>query len=293
MRETASSAQRRALQEASWDYIASPEGSLPTSFMDVGDLLNVISTHWNLFEPSLLPDQRTWRARMEELRIVRNRLAHCRAPHQDDQPRIEQLLRDLESGARRAIDAYNDLHYPDRSLRDPVVRDWLRQKHEAAHRLIGHGERSYGIRFSLGFSIRPWAKAPAAAEAISGRPGAVWHWSATAGDDRWIDARAYWESEYVRRVAPSIIHVVVESLWAIRVTFPAVDDSVGVSEAIASTFEALFVEARRGVPNSLEAIDRLAVRQWEIANTLDSRVLAQHPLALVEPTMDPLSIFEA
>lgn len=264
---------------------------LPINHVDVGVLLQIIDENWSLFEPSLIRRQ-AWTARMQELRSVRNRLAHCRAPRPDDQGRIEALLRDLEAGAWRSASAHNDDSYPDHDLDDPIARDWIRRGHEVAQRLIPHGARAYGVNFHLSYTARPWAEPVTPSQTISGMKGWIWQWWATAGEGRWIDPRRYWESDYVQKVAPAILHVIITDPWSIRVTFPAVDDPATVSDAIAWTFEALLVEASYGVPDTPESVDQLAAWVRDSVKWLDSRVIANHPFALVDPNLARSSIFD-
>ncbi len=216
-------------------------------------------------------------------------LAHCRRPHADDRNRVEQLLRDLEVGIRRAIDAYNRLHRPARTSTDPIVQDWLHQKHEVARRLIDHGRKNYGISFHLGYSVRPWAQVPSSGGTISGTEGVLWQWH--GGCDSWIDPVRYWNSHYVQSVAATIVHVVIPTPFRINVTFPAVDDPVDVSDAIAATFEALFTDTVRLTPATDP--EKLWERHRRRAEETDSRVLVENALAYVDEDAPPLTFFSA
>jgi uncharacterized protein YfkK (UPF0435 family) len=103
----ASMAQRRAKLNSPNAYMLSPdEGSL-LAYEDVGDLFALIEANWNFSEPSLVPRVR-WAGWADELKSIRNRIAHSRRPHADDLARIEQILRNLEAGAKIALAAYED-----------------------------------------------------------------------------------------------------------------------------------------------------------------------------------------
>ncbi len=96
-------AEKRAQQQSTWDYMASPEGTSPINYMEVSDLFRIIADHWDIFGYALLRNQSTRDGRVEELAQIRHRLAHCRIPHDDDQARIEQILRDLVLGMRTGL----------------------------------------------------------------------------------------------------------------------------------------------------------------------------------------------
>lgn len=68
--------------------MSTPDTTDHLAFLDVGKLFEIIDKEWHLFEPSLI-GQREWHGRVDELRTIRHRMAHCRRPHDDDLNRIE------------------------------------------------------------------------------------------------------------------------------------------------------------------------------------------------------------
>jgi Swt1-like HEPN len=113
-------AKGRAAADELNSYMRTPDASSVLAYLDVGELFRLIDDeeYWPLFEPSLLPRVR-WRGAVDELAAVRHRFAHCRRPHVEDVSRIESVLRDLETGAWKAISAYHATRRPLDPKRDP------------------------------------------------------------------------------------------------------------------------------------------------------------------------------
>ena len=256
----------RALYGASWDaqlksvavarskremgaaYAASPDASNPIAFIDVTDLLDLISDHWDIFAPSLSPSKTAWSGRMEELRDLRHRIAHCRQPHSDDLRRVEQLLRDLESGTKRSIAAYNDPDVPEDRWNDPLVDAWWHGRHKTARRLLGHAEAKYETRFQLRYSVRPWFKGPVV-DHISGLPGAVWEAQWTTSMTVMPDE--LWHYDYLDKYRHLIMNLLMPSPNFVRVTFAAIDDPLLIADAIGRIFDSILHVGERFTAPSL------------------------------------------
>ena len=80
--------------------------TLPISYMQLTDLLETISVNWCLFK-TYLPPRDLWVAKLDEISQIRHRVAHFRFGHEDDLPRVKQLLRDLDKGFWRFCTSYN------------------------------------------------------------------------------------------------------------------------------------------------------------------------------------------
>ena len=184
--------QKRAELDADNRYMPSPDAEDLLAYTDTGALLKLIGTPetWELVEPSLLPRVR-WDGLVDALRDLRNRNAHLRRPHVDDLGRLEQALRDLEPGARRALLAFNQQRRWWKADGDPLGVAWLERGHEDAKRLIDHARRQYGTDFTLSSSARPWVAADQPGP-ISGRPGYFWHAEWTLHDGRFLSPRDFW-----------------------------------------------------------------------------------------------------
>lgn len=268
-------------------YMASPDWEDPLAYLDSTPLFDLIDREWPLFDPVLL-DRDTWRGRTGELIDIRNRIGHLRRPHADDLGRLEQTLRDLESGAFRALSSYNDFETPDRQLDDPVVEAWVRDGHEDARRLVRHAETNYETTFNLSYSCRPWAVRPVAGQPVSGTEGVYWRAFFVTRGAR-INLLDFWRDGYWDIIARGLVaHLLIDGPGVVAVTFPAVDDSAAVCDAIGNVFDALLTNlswyemAQPWRPDYLDSLP-----------ALDFRVQVRSPWTIVDRTTTPITIFSA
>ncbi|WP_437595777.1 hypothetical protein WMF28_24685 [Sorangium sp. So ce590] len=93
------------------------------SYLTFSQLWTVISDadNWPLFAPYLPPKTNT-DVRVEEVKTIRNRVAHFREPHPQDEARLELFLRDLEPGLRRFCARYTSPKIPTNPLDDPITQ---------------------------------------------------------------------------------------------------------------------------------------------------------------------------
>ena len=91
-------------------HMATPEHD-PLWFISLDSLLAIVFDRyfWRLFFPCLTTKSLV-RAKFDELRPVRNRIAHARGIHRDDLRRVENVMRDLDEGFWKFCTSYNDLH---------------------------------------------------------------------------------------------------------------------------------------------------------------------------------------
>jgi hypothetical protein len=87
-------------------HMATPHQAA-VSYLTFGELWAVISDPnlWPIFEPYFPPEKNTF-VRIEEVKTIRNRVAHFREPHAQDEARLELFLHDMESGIRRFCSRY-------------------------------------------------------------------------------------------------------------------------------------------------------------------------------------------
>lgn len=190
-------AEEREIKDRRHAYMATPDAQARLAYLDVSPLFELLENHWSLFADSLI-DRAVWSGRTVELRNIRNRIGHCRRPHSDDLARLEQTLRDLDSGAFRAVAAFNRQYELAQDLDDPMVEVWVRDEHDVAGRLVVHAARQYDVRFALRFSRRPWAEPLAAGSQVTGKVGYLWHatWYVRSG---FVDLRKFWEDSHLTR----------------------------------------------------------------------------------------------
>ncbi|WP_437587910.1 hypothetical protein [Sorangium sp. So ce1000] len=93
------------------------------SYLTFGELWTVISEddNWPLFAPYFPPRLNT-QVRVDEIKTIRNRVAHFREPHPQDEARLELFMRDLEPGLRRFCIRYTNGKIPSSPIEDPVTQ---------------------------------------------------------------------------------------------------------------------------------------------------------------------------
>jgi hypothetical protein len=279
-------AARRAEADSANRYMATPDATNVMSYVDVSVLFDLIDENWSLFEKCLLPKTR-WDGWVEEVQQVRNRNAHCRRPHDDDLGRIEQLLRDLEDGAWRALIAHNvdsELQWIEEA--DPVVAGWVKKQHEAAH-LVDHAARNHSVDFRLTWSKRPWATYEKG-ETITGREGFFIH-ATFHLQQSFVLPRMLWDQFGSPKnvVQQGLVYLLADSPYSPSFTFAAVDGGDLVNAEIANAFNAVMVAKRGGNP------PKHWLDSWRTQSAvLDHRVLVDSALNVAYPDT-PFPIFWA
>jgi hypothetical protein len=257
------------------------------AYEDVSDLFALIADQWELFEPFLAPKPR-WDGTTNTLRDLRNRNAHCRRPHSDDLGRLEQTLRDLEPGASRFYVSYASSipvsHASSiivgRKSKDPLVEQWVDGKDASAQHLLDHALKNYDTRFSLSYSVRPWAPEPDV-DQLSGAEGVLWH-------ARWIvRGREVRPLELWRRIAqrPEVAERIIFlelHRFSVTATFSALESVGDVTDAITHVFSGILVTSSldRGRSPDFTEDEKLWKRETE---RLPGRVQIDSALALAEP----------
>jgi hypothetical protein len=269
-------------------YMASVDAVNPLSYLDAGELLELIGSPdvWSIVRYALLKRTR-WDGLVDELQSIRNRNAHLRRPHRDDLTRLEQALRNLESGARSALESLNRTSFYPKDPRDPVATGWIERQHDDAKRLIEHARRQYDTMFSLSYSSRPWARVRVK-EPISNQPGVLIHARWFARGDAAIWPREFWQDGYLDQdgVRDMIVLVTHSSDADVAVTFSAADDPNKIADAIGVCFDvALNARDRHPTPERR--------RNWRLdAVGLDWRVHTDDVVAVASDDQ-PFSIFGA
>lgn len=275
---------KRSESDQQYEHMSSPDANDQLAYMDASALLDLIEDEWAIIGGALLAKP-AWVGRMDELRTLRNRIGHCRRPHPDDLARLEQMLRDLEPGAFRALSAYNCFEVPTRTVRDPLVEAWVEGTHEVARRLLKHAASQYQVSFNLRCSLRPWAD-PAGLESPSGKAGVLWHamWTSRRTP---IDIERLWTDHPIERV-PHLVMLSANTPSHVRVSFSAVDDPGKVADAIGICFDGILTSLDRSGD-----YDRQEARLQRLRQHLVSRVQIQSPWSIVDSSTVPISIFGA
>ncbi|MFJ6633324.1 Swt1 family HEPN domain-containing protein [Streptomyces sp. NPDC091376] len=281
------SAMTRQQKDEARSYMATADWEDPLSYLDVGRLFPLLEANWSLVERSLM-NKEALMARASELLAIRHRLGHLRRPHPDDLSRLEQTLRDLEKGAFTAFAAYNREYYPGREIADPVVAAWVREEHPTAKRLIKHAQLQYDVVFRLSYTIRPFATAPSDGAAISGGAGLLWRATFHMRGQE-VRPSTLWRDSYLDLSARQLlVHMLIDH-GTVSFTFPAVDDSKRVADAIGEAFDAVLLSARpyRGLS------ERELVESPMRSIHLDPRIQINSVWNVVDDTTVPITIFGA
>lgn len=105
------------------------------SYLTFGQLWSIMSDagNWPLFEPYFPPEKNT-AVRMEEVKTIRNRIAHFREPHRHDVDRLKLFLKDMEPGIKRFCCRYCEGKHPKDPADEPIFKEL-----EAAWPKFGYG----------------------------------------------------------------------------------------------------------------------------------------------------------
>jgi Swt1-like HEPN len=221
-------------------YMLSPDDDDLLSYGDITDLFKIIEDdqYWPLFEKSLVPKVR-WIGWTDELRAIRNRVAHCRRPHSDDLDRLEQVLRNLERGAKATLRYYEESI--DAPASDAVAQRWLGKNPPWQH-IRDHARGQYRTNFGVWYSKRPWADVTSS---LTGTPGVLVHaqWSIRDGfvfpDVVWNDLKDQGLDLAL------VVHYVQDVDSRAKLVFAAVDDHDAVATAIETAFQAVIGNIER------------------------------------------------
>ncbi|WP_166618258.1 Swt1 family HEPN domain-containing protein [Paraburkholderia madseniana] len=279
-----SNSANRQQQDEAYHYMQTPDAQDQLAYLDASLLLQLTHDQWQLFG-LYLPAQKIWAGRIEELKQIRNRIGHCRRPHDDDLDRVEQTLRDLDRGAVRATSSFNDQSRPNVAWSDVLVRDWVHKGHPYAH-LIDHATRQYDTSFRLAVSTRPWAQSPATHDTqLGARAGFVWHacWYFRGG--RFFDLNQFWRE--IEDDKDCIMLVCADSPSSLQVSFSAVEDQSQVSDVIGRSFDSALANLR------FTHYDEDPVTWAKRFANIDPRVHAGTPWAAMDPAMRGVSLFSA
>ncbi len=287
----AGAAALRAVRDEINAYMATPDATDLLAYLDVTHLFDLIDSkeHWILFEQSLLP-RRRWRGTVDELKVLRHRSAHCRRPHADDLNKVEQVLRNLEAGARIALEAHNvQWQFEERNEADPIVTGWLLKEHPDALRLVDHALTNYDVELQLRWSKRPWAKLGRRRN-LAGLRGIYIHATFVLRRS-FVDPAWFWQELIApnRSLQRLLVYLVVDDPYTLSFTFAAVDGADLVNGAIGNAFDAVLMGGRPGtIP-----FDALKDKDWARgAEKLDPRIQINAPLNVAHPEQ-PFSVFGA
>lgn len=214
-------------------HMPTPE-SEPLSYAGFSELRRLISENWDLFS-KYLPPQNIWKARLDELAQVRNRVAHFRRGHPDDLQRVNQLLRDIDKGFWLFCTSYNDYIPVIPQTDDPVTKEFLEldpfpytECEKGTWARIGQAPPGMKYMVTIETLKRVWAKP---ASQVDGSKGYLYNICIAARDRRIYDYRRL--LEYTQNVHQHFVHLCLDKYkHSIRVTIPAIIGSETVIEIV-------------------------------------------------------------
>ena len=277
-------------QDKALVHMPSPEED-PLSYVQLSELLRIISANRRLFDP-VLPPQKVWEGRMEEISQVRHRVAHFRQGNERDLDRVAHLLRDLDKGFWKFITSYNDKRQVLPQDGDPVFAHFLpldliplveiEPRQWAQIGSIPH-DAWFGV--SIAATVRPWAKWT---EPVAGQEGIFYDANIYLRGSR----RRYFEYqnwlENTRRLHQHVAHICLEDhADSIRVTIPAILGAQQVTEILDHMIDMARSSARPGEWPTYKGTIKSIAGEWP-----EYVLEPQHPLTLLTRDM-PCSIFEA
>lgn len=286
----ADTARRRDKEHA---HMATPEND-PLWFISFDSLLAIVfDGHlWRLFFPCLTT-KTLLRAKFEELRPVRNRIAHARRIHPDDLRRIENVMRDIDAGFWKFCTSYNDLHPFIADYRnDPVFQHFVRRMGN------GYVETSSGawaqvvnrvgmtMDMELHFGIRPFCK-PTVSTRSARRKGVFYRatWSVAH------TARSFRTSDILADTADIHRHLLYFHISAQHTTITVAIPSILKIATIRSILERFYYVCENTIgPSVIRASDSdmgLEKSRERLASAAD--VLASEWPHYVLPSTNPLT----
>lgn len=265
-------AQRQGKDATSLQHMPSADSENPLAYLDTTPLFELLNYDWSVFEPSFI-DRVAWQGRKPELLKIRHRIMHLRKPHVDDLSRLDQVLRDLEHGAKAALVAYTNRERLDpKSHFDPVTAEWSGSGSRLS--TIRHADTVYGALVEVSASKRPWlATWPAN---LDGASGVFWHVTVLF-KDRTIDPRGLWRTLPDPQFRKLLVHLLIHDPYHVEFVFAGADDGSTVARAIGYAVETALHCAR--YVRSIDDVDYEG--NIRAARDIDYRVLSGSPWGLV------------
>jgi hypothetical protein len=225
--------------------MSTPEND-PLWYLSFDSLLKIIFDRrlWPLFQ-GYLTTKKLLRAKLEEIRPIRNRIAHNRSLHRDDLSRIEIILRDLDQGFWKFCTSYNQDNGFIAELRnDPVYQHFSAREHVPWAEVGPNQWARVGVRLGvdldmiLDFSIRPSTKRQPTSK-ISLMKGVIYDFTFSIAhnhDKIYLDYPRILTA--TQSVHDRVLHIFLDSFQQqLRVTFPAVIDTQSIISATERFYE--------------------------------------------------------
>ena len=211
------------------------------SYLTTGEIFDIIfnESNWNLFE-KYFPKKDLFSAKIEEIKQIRHRVAHFRAPHEKDVDRVRLLLQDIDSGVWNFCTSYGGIgNFLPKEISDPAT-EYFASTHEkrvvvemngisregGTHEgdeywLYARNSLNPSLGFYLRYSVRPWAEL--GPPSLMGKPGVVYHANFRSlgmdADRALAHERILQETQSVHR---NCLHIMLQDPRSLEVTVPSV-----------------------------------------------------------------------
>ncbi len=260
----------------------------PLSFTTFPELIKLINNNWGLFS-EYLPPKPIWEVKLEEIVLIRNRVAHFRNGHGDDIDRLLQLMKDVDNGFWKFCTDYNDLHPILPPERDAVAKKYANLdpfsfKEIDSNEWARFGSAPQGLKYivSINSSRRRWAEKSVE---ITGTPGYIYNVNITLRDN--------WKFKYselltaTNKFKADVIHVCLDAFSdTFRVTIPAVigaDKVCGIVDSLINITENS-ITVHHPINSDIDTVQKLS-EEWP-----EYVIGPKNPLTYLGPDM-PCSFF--
>ena len=262
----------------------------PLSYMTLGELWEIMSSNWSLFEIYFPPKHLVEARITSELMQIRHRVAHCRTPHTDDLARVEQFAKDLDQSFWRFTTSYNDEHDIIPADSDLVsgafIEDdqypWCNVGDNQWTRL---GRKDLHARYTITVArtIRPWVEKSLKAPIVP-NPGVLYDVNLQVLDRASLDYEKILSK--TKSFHDRCVHIILDSIGqSLRLTFSSLQPAQNIIEAV-KVFRDVAYRVIRPATDDISIANRIAARWPEYV------IGPSNPLCFLCPDM-PCKFFPA
>ena len=209
----------------------------PLSYMTLGELWEIMSSNWSLFEIYFPPKHLVEVRITTELMQIRHRVAHCRTPHKDDLARVEQFVKDLDQSFWKFTTSYNTEHDIIPADSSPVSAAFIEDDQYPWCNVEGNqwarlGRKVFQARYTItvAWIIRPWLSKPIK-EPITPNPGLLYDVNLQALGVASLDYEQILSR--TKSFHDRCIHIILDSYsQSLRLTFSSLQLPKDIIEAV-------------------------------------------------------------
>lgn len=269
----------RRQQDLSITYMPNTDQKDPLAYVDLSYLFNLTTKHSELFE-KIIPPTLSSGVRHDEILRIRHRVAHFRAPHQDDIDRVRQYLRDMEQGSFISVASFNQRHRVAENSQSPLA-SCIFDPNTSFGYLVQHAANNKGLGISLETSRRPWRS-----ESIQPNgQGTLWHFNIWT-DRSSFDIPRLWRKAQGRPALEYLVFLEVNFSNSLTFTFSGADAEADIARHSEEFLRyALNAQTPRETRYDLTTRTRLT--------RMDPRILTDTAWNVIDSSTVPVSMFGA